>query len=1091
MTRSITNVIWQALMTSTTCTHVSSAVLLLFMFGGAVPVGKDRIFVDQWSPTRSQLFIADADGTNARTLVAGFERDYNASISFDGQWVVFTSERNGSADIFRVQPDGMGLEQLTDDPAYDDQAALSPDGSLLAFVSTRDAGSTDIYLLDLNTRRVRNLTDSPGGDFRPSWSPDGQTLAFSSDRGTKFQMAAGHWEHVHPASVYLLGVDGQGLRKLSPEGQFAGSPKWSPDGTRVVFYELAVADTFRARQLGQQPRLESRIVSVDVATGARLEHASGPGLKVSPQFLGPDRIGYLAKSGLTAALVVGPGETGSVGDIGNPAWSHDGTRVVYHSGQIATMAEFRSPGEVLLGRDPQVELIYASGFPAVSPDGRHLVLSERTRRRGPDDRTQLAVWDADGTNPRRIFRAEGSAMAPQWSSDGQWIAFGVGNFFLGRTRPAQVMLVKPDGSEARALTTGPGNAGFPGWSPDGTQVVYRFWSDTAGGLRIVGVADGAIRTLTTGYDNFPSWSPQGDRIVFSRLANDDFDIYTIRPDGTGLTQLAESAGNDSHPAWSADGAHILFSSSRFGFKDEAPLADIPQPYGELFVMRADGSEQRALTDNQWEEGTPAWQPAPPNSRLSTQGDDAHQRRGLQTNTAAASPGYVLFNPSRSLTTYLVDLEGQVVHTWQHDHGPGGGAYLLENGHLLRGTREPDVPVFSGGGQSGRLQEITWDGEVVWDFTFTSEDHLLHHDVAVMPNGNILAIAWEQKSARETNQAGRLPALTPEAGLWPDMIVEFEPQAPDGARIVWEWHMWNHTLQNHDPDADNYGELAEHPELIDINGDRDAPEMSAEEFARVEALGYVPEDMDLEGLSSDFLHTNAVNYNAALDQIVMSVPRFNEIWVIDHSTTTEEAAGHTGGRWGRGGDLLYRWGNPRAYGRGDEAAQRLGYQHDVRWVPAGMPGAGHLTLFNNNVKNPDGDYSAVFELAPPTDDVGRYVVPDAGPLGPEEPIWMYVAPNRTQFFSRRISGTHRLATGHTFITSGRPGRLFEVTPKGQIVWEYWNPYAGTLPGNQPTNNNPYSVFRATKIAPDHPALAGRDLTPFDPQPAFVPPPDPSP
>ena len=105
--------------------------------------------------------------------------------------------------------------------------------------------------------------------------------------------------------------------------------------------------------------------------------------------------------------------------------------------------------------------------------------------------------------------------------------------------------------------------------------------------------------------------------------------------------------------------------------------------------------------------------------------------------------------------------------------------------------------------------------------------------------------------------------------------------------------------------------------------------------------------------------------------------------------------------------------------------------------------------------------------------------------------MYVAPNRTQFFSRRISGTHRLATGHTFITSGRPGRFFEVTPKGQIVWEYWNPYAGTLPGNQPTNNNPYSVFRATKIAPDHPALAGRDLTPFDPQPAFVPPPDPSP
>ena len=139
--------------------------------------------------------------------------------------------------------------------------------------------------------------------------------------------------------------------------------------------------------------------------------------------------------------------------------------------------------------------------------------------------------------------------------------------------------------------------------------MYRFWSDRAGGLRIMNVADGKIRTLTTGYDNFPMWSPKGDRIAFSRLANGDFDIYTIRPDGTDLKQLTTAPGNDSHPAWSGDGEYILFSSSRYGFKDEAALFDIPQPYGELFIMKADGSEQRALTDNKWEEGTPAWVPA--------------------------------------------------------------------------------------------------------------------------------------------------------------------------------------------------------------------------------------------------------------------------------------------------------------------------------------------------------------------------------------------------------------------------------------------------------------------------------------------------
>lgn len=587
------------------------AGLLMLLTSGATFAAKDRIFVDQWSPTRSELFIADADGGNARKLVAGSEIDYNASFSFDREWVVFTSERHGSADIFRVRTNGMGLERLTDSPAFDDQAALSPDGRSVVFVSTRDTGSTDIYLLDLSTRRVRNLTNAPGGDFRPSWSPDGQMIAFSSDRGTPFRPAPGTWEHVHAASVWLMDREGRNARKLTGDGRLAGSPKWSPDGRRVVFYELDVADTFKARQLADQPSVPSRIVSLDIATGARTEHAAGPGLKVSPQFLGPDRIGYLAKSGPVATLAFSTGEKGGAGDIGNPAWSRDGKQVVYHSGPIATIAAPRSPGQVLAGTDDgRFELVYASGFPAVSPDGRLLVVSERTGRGRPDDRTALAVWHTDGTNPRRIFRAEGTAMGPQWSPDGRWIAVGAGNYFHARTRPGQVVLVKPDGSEVRPLSTGPDNAGFPSWSPDGAQVAYRSWSDTAGGLRVIRVADGMVRALTAGYDNFPSWSPTGDRIAFSRLADGDFDIYTMRPDGSDVRQLTRAPGNDSHPVWSADGAFVLFSSSRFGFKDEAPLADIPQPYGELFIMRADGSDQRPLTDNRWEEGTPAWQPAP-------------------------------------------------------------------------------------------------------------------------------------------------------------------------------------------------------------------------------------------------------------------------------------------------------------------------------------------------------------------------------------------------------------------------------------------------------------------------------------------------
>ena len=466
-------------------------------------------------------------------------------------------------------------------------------------------------------------------------------------------------------------------------------------------------------------------------------------------------------------------------------------------------------------------------------------------------------------------------------------------------------------------------------------------------------------------------------------------------------------------------------------------------------------------------------------------------RGLRVATPEAAPGFVFFNPLLSYATYLVDVEGKVVHTWESEYESGGGVYLLDNGHLLRGGQEPDPPVFSGGGQAGRIQELTWDGEVVWDFGFSDENHLLHHDMAVLPNGNILGIAWEAKTAEEAGAAGRRPELTPEAGLWPDMIVEIEPLPPDRGRVIWEWHMWDHTVQDVYPERANYGDPTEHPERIDINGDQDAPEISSEELARLQALGYVPEDTAPEDLESDFMHTNAIAYDPSLDQIVVSVLHYNEIWIIDHSTTTEEAAGHTGGRWGRGGDLLYRWGNPRNYARGTEDDQRLFGQHDVRWVAEGMPGSGRLTLFNNRIPSPDGDHSAVFELVPPTDSAGRYLVPDSAAFGPLEPAWVYMAPDRTSFHSFFISGAQRLPNGHTFITEGATGRFFEVTSTGETVWEYSTPYSGPIADSRAGRIAPYGVFRATKVAPEHPALAGRTLRPLEPQPAPVLPPEPAP
>src|SRR5262245_2958986 len=340
-------------------------------------------------------------------------------------------------------------------------------------------------------------------------------------------------------------------------------------------------------------------------------------------------------------------------------------------------------------------------------------------------------------------------------------------------------------------------------------------------------------------------------------------------------------------------------------------------------------------------------------------------RGLRLKCEGASPGYALFAPMSSNTTYLVDLDGRAVRTWGSAFLPSAWVYLLDNGHVLRGGSDRGTSVFGGGGQGGRFQEFDLDGNLVWDFRY-NDTRLPHHDVAVLPNGNILAIAWESKTADEARRVGRRPASVPLNGIWPDMLIEFEPQPPNSARIVWEWHIWDHLIQNIDPALQNYADPATRPERININADTSG----GGAFLR------------------DMFHTNAVDYNPELDQILISVPTFDEVWVIDHSTTTAEAAGRTGGRSGKGGDLLYRWGNPQTYGRGTPADRLLGFQHDARWIPPGRPGAGHMMVFGNQTPGPNGPYSKVYEFAPPVDSEGHYTIPDDGPFGPSVPVWTY-------------------------------------------------------------------------------------------------------
>jgi hypothetical protein len=392
---------------------------------------------------------------------------------------------------------------------------------------------------------------------------------------------------------------------------------------------------------------------------------------------------------------------------------------------------------------------------------------------------------------------------------------------------------------------------------------------------------------------------------------------------------------------------------------------------------------------------------------------SNKKQGLQM-----FEGQILYSPFYGTTTYLINCTGAVNHTWSSSHRPFTESYLLENGSIMR-------PILSNSG----VQKILWDGSIEWDYRYTASGCTCHHDIEVLPNGNVLMIVWETKTRTEAIAAGRDPNKIQGYTFTPDKIIEIKPTGPTSGDIVWEWYVWDHLIQDFDSSKNNYGVVGDHQELIDINfGDT---------------------------FTYDWLHTNSIDYHQEFDQVLISVHNFNEVWIIDHSTTTEEAAGHTGGNYGKGGDLLYRWGNPESYDAGTDNDQKFFFQHDVSWIKPGYPGAGNILLFNNGNNRPSGQYSTVDEFAPPVNSSGEYYLEPGSAYGPEDYTWTYTADPPASFYSNVYGGAQRLKDGNTIVCYGTQGKFFVVTPDITKIWEWTNPYP---------NLNENDVFKIEYIPP---------------------------
>ncbi|WP_033961110.1 aryl-sulfate sulfotransferase [Psychroserpens jangbogonensis] len=366
------------------------------------------------------------------------------------------------------------------------------------------------------------------------------------------------------------------------------------------------------------------------------------------------------------------------------------------------------------------------------------------------------------------------------------------------------------------------------------------------------------------------------------------------------------------------------------------------------------------------------------------------------------------------TSYLLNKQGHRVYQWDFDTNLGNDLEILPDGKLI-GMFKVFGPEISFGGAGGTVKILNLNSGVDWQYTYATNNHIAHHDVELLPNGNVLFIAWE----RVEGLIAQINGVNVTDDIFPETLVEVNPTTN---QIVWKWNSFDHIIQDFESSDLNFGIISENPQLIDINYNSSAN-------------------------GGDIMHANGIDYDDTNDVIYLSVNNYSEIWVIDHSTTTTEASSNSGGNYNKGGDLVYRFGNPETY---NNIGNRLFYNnHFPNLIEKDVPGKDNMLVFVN--KDNDEEQSAVYELD----------LPDTFNLLPNtnnEPnvVWEFTDPT---MYSRIISGAVRLKNGNTLICEGAYG-FWEITQDGLVAWKY---------NSQNTN-----MWRAYNYYLDDNALSDFDL-----------------